>query len=113
MKFAAPLLAIAILTGAFAAPAYAQQSQAQSNEASDDSQSSGRGRRSFSGGRFTLDVAGHNVGFLESVEDEEQATTPTIENADALRVVPQIAAAPQGAFVLAPLNPDEDDENDN
>ena len=107
MKLTAWPLAIVILVCAFTAPAQAQQTQ--SGEAAQERQ--GRERpRSWSVGRFGLELATNQPGYIKS-EEEAQPARPTVQIPRATPAIPdpRITVRP-GALVVAPATEDKGDD---
>ena len=118
MKLTASFLAIAVLACGLAAPVDAQQSQSES-EAAAPRDSSTKGRNSSVSGRFSLDIGGHDAGFVEKVEGEQAtpapaAPTPTIRvRAPIAAITARPSTMPRpGAIVVAPTGNDKDGDDD-
>lgn len=114
MKLTGLPLAVALLMCALPAPALAQQGQQQADdEAERASNASAANRTNFTGGRFTMDLAGQNVGAINRVDAND--TVPAIQDQNAsaaatTAVSPSLAVRP-GAIVTAPVAADDDKDD--
>ena len=110
MKLLGTFLAVALLACAMAAAAQTQQPPARSNSEQDrPSSSSAAARQNFTGGRFMMDIAGHNTGLISRIGDKDE--TPTVEDPNAVAAVaarPPLALQPNA--VLAPVVGDKDED---
>ncbi|MBN8608465.1 MAG: hypothetical protein J0L81_16225 [Caulobacterales bacterium] len=111
MKLLGTLLAVALLACALPAVAQTQQPPARSNAEQDrPSASSAAARQNFTGGRFALDIAGHDAGLVNRIGDKDE--TPTVADSNARAAVaarPPLATRP-GAIIVAPVADDKDDD---
>lgn len=111
MKLNRVPLVIALLACTLPAPALAQQPQQQAVEEHDESQPQAvRTKRSFSGGRFTMDIAGQNVGLVSPIGSDTNPPVVHDPNARAAVSVSPSAATRPGAIVVAPAA--DDNPND-
>jgi hypothetical protein len=112
MKLIALPLSIVVLACAVAAAAGAQQTPAQSGASTETEEDSDGGgdRRTYTGGRFSLDIAGHNVSLLEKFDGDAEATPA----ARVVEATPSVAPAPlrPGTIVLAPVADDKEEDED-
>lgn len=108
MKRATPLL-IAILICALPAPVLAQQASPEADDAEIHVQSADTGRN-HTGGRFMLDIAGHDTGLVSPIDKDQTATVRDPNAAAAVAATrPSVVGRP-GTIVVAPVADDKDED---